>query len=76
MGGWQKIDTDHIKEIKCLDPEDNTEHIMKDVEIEHFFCESPVEESQTTSAAAASTTALVAASMAAVVASLAPWTRP
>ena len=75
MGDWQKIDTDHIKEIKCLDPEDNTEHIMKDVEIEHFFCESPTEESQTTSkAAAGSTVALVVASM--VVASMACWTGP
>lgn len=38
LGEWQKIDTDHIKEIKCLDPEDNQEHIMKDVDMEHFFC--------------------------------------
>jgi hypothetical protein len=38
-GDWQKIDVDHIKEIKCLDPKDNNEHIMKDVDIEDFFCE-------------------------------------
>lgn len=48
-GDWQKIDTDHIKEIKCLSPEDNSEHIMKDVDIEEFFCESASEATNTTS---------------------------
>jgi len=48
-GDWQKIDTDHIKEIKCLSPEDNSEHVMKDVDIEKFFCETPTEATDTTS---------------------------
>jgi len=48
-GDWQKIDTDHIKEIKCLSPEDNSEHIMKDVDIEEFFCETATESTNTTS---------------------------
>ena len=48
-GDWQKIDTDHIREIMCLSPEDNSQHIMKDVDIEEFFCESATKARNTTS---------------------------
>ena len=51
-GDWQKIDTDHIKEISCLDPEDNTEHVMKNVDLKALFCEKAEVEFEEVSSAA------------------------
>jgi len=39
-GDWQRIDTNYIKDARCLSPEDNSEHFMKYVDIEEFFCET------------------------------------
>lgn len=36
--GWQDVDTDHLKDITCKDPEDGKEHLLKDVDLEHMYC--------------------------------------
>lgn len=36
---WQDIDTDYIKDTHCVDPTDNREHKMADVDLNHMFCD-------------------------------------
>ena len=31
MGEWQSVDTDHIKDLTCRDPQSNEIHLMKEV---------------------------------------------
>jgi hypothetical protein len=41
---WQEIDKDYIKETSCIDPVDHHEHKIKEVDLNHMYCLTPVVE--------------------------------